>query len=95
MGVSENEGTLFGGPIIRILLFRVLYRGPLFSETPIYTNARTLYGRRKGPTPYLAVYNEGPMVEVPGASDTHEAFRRTVRSILQRAKGPRAQIVGF
>ena len=25
MGVSENEGTLFGVLIIRILLFRVLY----------------------------------------------------------------------
>ena len=36
MGLSENEGTLFRGPIIRILLFRVLYSGPLFSETPKY-----------------------------------------------------------
>ena len=25
MGVSENRGTLFGVPIIRILLFRLLY----------------------------------------------------------------------
>ena len=25
LGVSENGGTLFGGPGIRILLFRVLY----------------------------------------------------------------------
>ena len=25
----------------------------------------------KGPTPYLAVYNEGPMLEVPGASGRH------------------------
>ena len=31
MGVSEN-GVL----IIRILLFEILYEGPLFSETPIY-----------------------------------------------------------
>ena len=31
LGVSENFGIL----IIRILLFRVLYQGPLFSETPI------------------------------------------------------------
>ena len=36
MGVSENRGTLFGVLIIRILLFRVLYWGPLFSETPIW-----------------------------------------------------------
>ena len=27
-----------GVPIIRILLFRVLYWGPLFSETPRYPN---------------------------------------------------------
>ena len=27
-------GTLFGILIARILLFRVLYKGPLFSETP-------------------------------------------------------------
>ena len=32
---SENEGYLLWGVlIIRILLFRVLYWGPLFSETP-------------------------------------------------------------
>ena len=31
MGVSENGGTLFGVLIIRILLFRVLYWGPLFT----------------------------------------------------------------
>ena len=31
MGVSENRGVL----IIRILLRRVRYQGPLFSETPI------------------------------------------------------------
>ena len=29
-------GTLFGVLTIRILLFRVLYWGPLFSETPMY-----------------------------------------------------------
>ena len=35
LGVSENEGYLFWGVlIIRILLFRVLYYGPLFSEAP-------------------------------------------------------------
>ena len=35
MGASKNRGTLFGGVrIIRILLFRVLYWGPLFPETP-------------------------------------------------------------
>ena len=28
------RGTLFGVLITRILLFRVLYLGPLFSETP-------------------------------------------------------------
>ena len=30
-------GTLFGGPFFfkRILLFRVLYRDPLFLETPV------------------------------------------------------------
>ena len=33
-GVSENSGTLFGVLIIRILLFRVLYYCPLFSEIP-------------------------------------------------------------
>ena len=36
LGVSENGGVpYFGVLIIRILLFRVLYWGPLFSETPI------------------------------------------------------------
>ena len=36
MGVSENKGYLnLGVLIIRILLFKVLYWGPLFSETPI------------------------------------------------------------
>ena len=37
LGISENQGYLsFGGVlIIEILLFRVLYWGPLFSETPI------------------------------------------------------------
>ena len=35
MGVSENMGYLnLGVLIIRILLFRVPYQGPLFSETP-------------------------------------------------------------
>ena len=29
--------TLFGGLVIRIPLFRVLYWDPLFSETPLYT----------------------------------------------------------
>ena len=29
------RGTLFGVLIIRILLFKVLYLDPLFSETPI------------------------------------------------------------
>ena len=37
MGVSEIRVPYFGVLIIRILLFRVLYQGPLFSETPIYT----------------------------------------------------------
>ena len=38
MGVSETLGvTYFGVLLIRILPFRVLYWGPLFSETPIYT----------------------------------------------------------
>ena len=31
--------TYFGVLIIRILLFRVLYSGPLFSETPWYRTA--------------------------------------------------------
>ena len=36
MGVSKNKGYLnLGVLIVRILLFRVLYSGPLFSETPI------------------------------------------------------------
>ena len=37
-GVSENRGTVpyFGVLIVRILLFRVLYLSPVFSETPIY-----------------------------------------------------------
>ena len=34
MGVSENEGYIILGSL-RILLFRVLYYGPLFLETPI------------------------------------------------------------
>ena len=38
MGLSETKGYLnyFGVLIIRILLFGVLYWGPLFSETPIW-----------------------------------------------------------
>ena len=36
MGVSKSKGYLnLGVLIIRILLFRVLYQGPLLSETPI------------------------------------------------------------
>ena len=36
MGVSENGGIpYFGVLIVRVLLFRALYKGPLFSETPI------------------------------------------------------------
>ena len=31
----KTRGTLFWGSLIRILLFQVLYWGPLFSETPI------------------------------------------------------------
>ena len=39
MGVPEIRGTVFWGPFKRILLFRVLYLGSLFSETPIsYVN---------------------------------------------------------
>ena len=34
-GVSEIRGPYFGVPIVRILLFRVLYLGPLFSETTV------------------------------------------------------------
>ena len=34
---QKIRGTMFRGPYnIRILLFGVLYSGPLFSETPIY-----------------------------------------------------------
>ena len=41
--VSEKIGgtSFFWVLIIRILLFRVLYSGPLFSETPIYS--KTIY----------------------------------------------------
>ena len=36
MGVSENKGIpYFGVLIIRILLIRILYEGPLFWETPV------------------------------------------------------------
>ena len=36
VGGSENRGYLILGVLlIRILLFRVLYKGPLFSETPM------------------------------------------------------------
>ena len=34
-GFPKIRGTLFGVLIIRILLFKLLYLGPLFSETPI------------------------------------------------------------
>ena len=33
-GSFRIRGTLFGALIIRIPVFRVLYSGPLFSETP-------------------------------------------------------------
>ena len=37
LGVSENSGYLIlGAFIIRILLFRLPYEGPLFSETPLW-----------------------------------------------------------
>ena len=35
VGVSENQGYLILGVLIMILLFRKLYWGPLFSETPL------------------------------------------------------------
>ena len=45
MGVSENEGYLILGVLIRrILLFRVLYSGPLFSETPVWFHEASLLG---------------------------------------------------
>ena len=34
LGLSENQGTLSWGPYNKDPLFRVLYEGPLFSETP-------------------------------------------------------------
>ena len=38
MGVSENRGVPYFRVLInRILLFRVLYWGPLFPEIPTYT----------------------------------------------------------
>ena len=47
MGVSENRGTIFGVLIMRILLFRVLYWGPLFSESPTwFTNSPWHYNLR-------------------------------------------------
>ena len=42
LGVSENWGYLICDPYSKILLFRVLYLGPLFSETPIF-NMRMLF----------------------------------------------------
>ena len=42
MGVSEIRVPYFGVLIIGVLLFRVLYWGPLFSETPKYS---TLHSR--------------------------------------------------
>ena len=36
-GSFRTQGVpYFGVLIVRILLFRVLYQGPLFSETPMY-----------------------------------------------------------
>ena len=36
-GLSDVRVTYFGGPfIIRILLFRVPYQGPVVSETPTF-----------------------------------------------------------
>ena len=54
MGVSENEGYLILGSFKWILLFRVLSKGPLFSETPIYViKAKPL---RKPPEPLESSY---------------------------------------
>ena len=40
MGVSKNMGVpYFGVLIIRILLLRTLFKGPLFSETPLLLGA--------------------------------------------------------
>ena len=45
MGVSENRGTLFWGPyvIIKTLVSRVLYQGPLFSEPHMFLNHMLSY----------------------------------------------------
>ena len=47
----KSGGTLSGVLVIRILLFRVLYYGPLFLETPIYIyiyvyTPSTLYSKK-------------------------------------------------
>ena len=56
-------GTLFGVLIIRILLLRVLYWGPLFSETPILHKSIAKNERR-----YLQSSN--PKLQTPNANLT-------------------------
>ena len=45
MGVSTNEGYLTLGVLTkRLLLLRVLHKGPLFSETPIFKGSQCSLG---------------------------------------------------
>ena len=56
LGASENRGVpYFGVLTIRILLFRVLYEGPLFSETPIWLFLMWLLGPTLSGAPAAAV----------------------------------------
>ena len=47
-GFPKNRVPYFGVLVIRVLLFRVLYLGPLFSETPSYIPGPIPFGVRSG-----------------------------------------------
>ena len=61
-GFPKIRGTLLGVLIIRILLFAVLYQGPLFSETPIliYFTAKVYTGYME---PFLGKIRRQPIVK--------------------------------
>ena len=51
MSFRELGVPNFGVLIIRILLFRVLYSGPLFSETPKCESVRRVFQDRESQVP--------------------------------------------
>ena len=71
LGLSEKSGVpCFRVLIIRILLFRVLYEGPLFSETFLF-----------GSCIHRACFPFGGMLQRAWPADTAEGHIRHIRKI--------------